>query len=136
MAEHYLVLTAEEREYLANRLNSALSETRVEVHRTHTPAYRERVLHEEARILACSTGGRHGRALSGTHRRGKRVSGESPELRVVGDASRGAPHPYARLPGARAPRGSADPRMLDRGAPWPSIIWYSPPRKESIWRIA
>jgi hypothetical protein len=47
MAEHYLVLTDEEREYLANLLNSALSETRVEVHRTHTPAYRERVLHEE-----------------------------------------------------------------------------------------
>ena len=33
-------------------------------------------------------------------------------------------------------RGHADRRMPDRGEPWPGIIWYSPPRKESIWRIA
>jgi hypothetical protein len=47
MAEHYLILTAEERVYLVDLLNSVLSETRVEVHRTHTPAYREQVLHAE-----------------------------------------------------------------------------------------
>jgi hypothetical protein len=47
MAEHYLVLTAEEREYLANLLSSELSETRVEARRTHTPDYRERVIHTE-----------------------------------------------------------------------------------------
>ena len=47
MAEHVLVLTAEEREYLVGLLNSALSETRVEARRTHTPDWREHVLHAE-----------------------------------------------------------------------------------------
>jgi len=39
--------TAEEREYLVRLLEARLGETRVEVHRTHTPDYREQVKHEE-----------------------------------------------------------------------------------------
>jgi hypothetical protein len=47
MAEFQLVLNAQEKEYLLNLLKAALGETRVEVHRTHTPGYREQVLGEE-----------------------------------------------------------------------------------------
>ena len=47
MAEFRLELTAREREYLAGLLQAALSETRVEVHRTHTPDFRDQVLGEE-----------------------------------------------------------------------------------------
>jgi hypothetical protein len=45
-----LPLTEEERAELARLLEHVLGETRVEVHRTHTPAYRDQVLHQEALI--------------------------------------------------------------------------------------
>jgi hypothetical protein len=47
MAESQITLTREEREYLVRLLQSTIGETRVEAHRTHTPAFRERVLAEE-----------------------------------------------------------------------------------------
>jgi hypothetical protein len=50
MNEAQLVLTSEERDYLVRLLQSALKETRVEVHRTHTPGFREAVLGEESLV--------------------------------------------------------------------------------------
>ncbi len=47
MAEIRITLTEEEKDYLLRFLQSAMGETRVEVHRTHTPAFRETVLAEE-----------------------------------------------------------------------------------------
>jgi hypothetical protein len=47
MAEFHLVLNEQEKAYLEGLLKSALGETRVEVHRTHTPDYRQQVLGEE-----------------------------------------------------------------------------------------
>jgi hypothetical protein len=47
MAEFHLVLNEQEKAYLERILKSALGETRVEVHRTHTPDYRQQVLGEE-----------------------------------------------------------------------------------------
>ena len=47
MAELNVVLSTEEKDYLVGLLETALGETRVEVHRTHTPAYREQVLRQE-----------------------------------------------------------------------------------------
>ena len=43
MAEHPLVLSDEEQQYLITHLRSALGETRVESHHTRTSAYREQV---------------------------------------------------------------------------------------------
>jgi hypothetical protein len=47
MAEFNLVINDQERAELQSLLESSLGETRVEVHRTHTPGYREDVKHEE-----------------------------------------------------------------------------------------
>lgn len=47
MAEFHLQLSEREKQYLEGLLASALGETRVEAHRTHTPGYREQVLSEE-----------------------------------------------------------------------------------------
>jgi hypothetical protein len=47
---HTLSLSAEERDSLLDLLRQALGETRVEVHRTHTPAFRELVLAQEVLI--------------------------------------------------------------------------------------
>jgi hypothetical protein len=47
MAETRIVLTQEERDYLLRILQSAIGETRVEVHRTHSPNFRTQVLAEE-----------------------------------------------------------------------------------------
>jgi hypothetical protein len=47
MAEFNLLLNAQEREELLRVLKSSLGETRVEVHHTHTPGYRENVKQEE-----------------------------------------------------------------------------------------
>lgn len=47
MAEFHLTLSEREKQYLEGLLKSALGETRVEAHRTHTPVYREQVLGEE-----------------------------------------------------------------------------------------
>jgi hypothetical protein len=47
MAESQLTLSAEEREYLANLLETVLKEKRVEEHRTRTLTYRQYVVHEE-----------------------------------------------------------------------------------------
>ena len=41
-----LALTAQERDYLANLLETVLKDTRIEEHRTRTPLYRESVLRE------------------------------------------------------------------------------------------
>ena len=43
-------LTAEEKQYLIRLLDARLGEARVEVHRTHTPDYREQVQQEEALV--------------------------------------------------------------------------------------
>ena len=48
MAEHPLVLSDEEQQYLITHLKSALQETRVESHHTRTSAYREQVRGEDA----------------------------------------------------------------------------------------
>jgi hypothetical protein len=50
MAELTLVLNEPERRELLRLLNQALGDTRVEVHHTHTPGYREIVQQEEAVI--------------------------------------------------------------------------------------
>ena len=50
MGELQLTLTAEEREYLVNLLETVLKDTRVEEHRTRTPSYREFVLRQEELI--------------------------------------------------------------------------------------
>jgi len=47
MAEFDLKISDQERTELLRLLTSSLGETRVEVHRTHTPDYRETVKHEE-----------------------------------------------------------------------------------------
>ena len=47
MAEFHLVLNEQEKSYLEGVLKSALGESRVEAHRTHTPDYRQQVLSEE-----------------------------------------------------------------------------------------
>lgn len=45
-----LMLTAEEQEFLANLLETALKNARIEEHRTRTPNYREHVIHNEELI--------------------------------------------------------------------------------------
>jgi hypothetical protein len=52
MTESQLTLTAEERQYLVDLLETALKEARVEEHRTRTPTYRQHVLHREDLIVA------------------------------------------------------------------------------------
>jgi hypothetical protein len=55
MNEFQLLLSTEEKDYLVRLLNTVLRETRVEVHRTHTPGFRESVIGEESlvrRLLA------------------------------------------------------------------------------------
>ncbi len=47
MAEHHVLLTQAEKEYLLRILQTAFGETRVEAHRTHSPNYRQTVLAEE-----------------------------------------------------------------------------------------
>jgi hypothetical protein len=49
---HSLAISEEERTELVRLLEQALGETRVEMHRTHTPAYRDRVKGEEALLRA------------------------------------------------------------------------------------
>ena len=46
-SEFTLTLTTEERDELLRLVEQAFGDTRVEAHRTHTPGYREQVLHEE-----------------------------------------------------------------------------------------
>lgn len=47
MTEVQLNLSAQERQYLAELLQSELKETRVEEHRTRTPSYREHIVQRE-----------------------------------------------------------------------------------------
>ena len=47
MAEFNLLINEQERAELLRVLKNSLGETRVEVHHTHTPAYRESVKEEE-----------------------------------------------------------------------------------------
>lgn len=44
---HNFMISEEERAELIRILESAVGENRVEIHRTHTPDYRERVLGEQ-----------------------------------------------------------------------------------------
>jgi len=44
--------TAEERQYLVRVLEARLGDTRVEVHRTHSPDFREEVKQEEELVRA------------------------------------------------------------------------------------
>lgn len=48
----HLTLTPQESSFLANLLQTALKETRIEEHRTRTPLYREHVLEKERLIEA------------------------------------------------------------------------------------
>ena len=50
MAEFNLMINDQERAELLRVLKTSLGETRVEVHRTHTPGFREDVQQEEAVI--------------------------------------------------------------------------------------
>lgn len=50
--EIHLALTAEEKSALLELLAQSFGETRVEMHRTHTPQFRERVLNHENLIRA------------------------------------------------------------------------------------
>ncbi|MFI5455701.1 MAG: hypothetical protein ACHRXM_09645 [Isosphaerales bacterium] len=52
LSSHTLTLSSEERDTLLDLLRQALGETRVEVHRTHTPAFRDKVLGQECIIRA------------------------------------------------------------------------------------
>lgn len=52
MADMQMMLTAEEREFLAGLLEIALKDTRVEEHRTRNPTYREHIVHREELIKA------------------------------------------------------------------------------------
>jgi len=47
MADIQITLSSDEKQYLLRTLQTAIGESRVEVHRTHTPDFRERVLDEE-----------------------------------------------------------------------------------------
>ena len=47
MADIQITLSSDEKQYLLRTLQTAIGESRVEVHRTHTPDFRERVLAEE-----------------------------------------------------------------------------------------
>jgi hypothetical protein len=47
MVEQNLVINEQERSELMRILRNSLADTRVEVHHTHTPGYREEVKHEE-----------------------------------------------------------------------------------------
>ncbi len=44
---HSFMISEEERAKLIQLLEQDLGETRVEIHRTHTPEYRERVINEQ-----------------------------------------------------------------------------------------
>lgn len=47
MAEQPMPLTDEERNFLTGLLEFTLHDTRVEEHRTRSPAYRQHILHRE-----------------------------------------------------------------------------------------
>ena len=51
MAEMQVTLSAEERDYLIQVLETSLKNHRVEEHRTRAPTYREKILQEE-KLLA------------------------------------------------------------------------------------
>jgi len=51
MAEMQVTLSAEERDYLIQVLETSLKSHRVEEHRTRAPTYREKILQEE-KLLA------------------------------------------------------------------------------------
>jgi hypothetical protein len=53
--ETTVMLTCDEKNYLVRTLQNAVGETRVEVHRTHTPQFRDRVLEEEHLIRGLLT---------------------------------------------------------------------------------
>jgi hypothetical protein len=47
MADTQLALTAEERSFLVDLLETTMKQTRVEEHRTRAPTYRENILKQE-----------------------------------------------------------------------------------------
>jgi hypothetical protein len=51
MAEHQMMLTAEEHDFLRRLLEEALKETRIEEHRTRKLSYREYVLQKENLLI-------------------------------------------------------------------------------------
>jgi hypothetical protein len=51
MTELQFTLAAEERECLVGVLQRVLTDTRIEEHRTRTPAYRDHILHEEELLV-------------------------------------------------------------------------------------
>jgi len=52
MADFQITLTAEERKFLVELLETTLKETRIEEHRTRAPSYREHILQKENLMLA------------------------------------------------------------------------------------
>jgi hypothetical protein len=71
MAEQNLVINEQERSELARVLRNYLGETRVEVHHTHTPGYREEVKHEEEVLRGAAPKNRGHPALSPATRGGR-----------------------------------------------------------------
>ena len=55
MSDLQVTLSAEEREYLLNLLQTTLKSVRVEEHRTRTPLFREHVLQQEKLALGLLT---------------------------------------------------------------------------------
>jgi hypothetical protein len=49
---HSITISEEERAEITRLLEQVLGETRVEVHRTHTPEYRQRVMAQETLLRA------------------------------------------------------------------------------------
>jgi hypothetical protein len=52
MSELQITLTAQERQFLVGLLETNLKDTRIEEHRTRTPAYREHVVQHEDLIVS------------------------------------------------------------------------------------
>jgi hypothetical protein len=52
MASFQITLSGDEKELLVQMLETELGETRVEVHHTHTPAYRDKVQSREVAVRA------------------------------------------------------------------------------------
>jgi hypothetical protein len=52
MSDSQIEITAEERTFLIEFLQTALKEARIEEHRTRTPSFREHILHKEDLIAA------------------------------------------------------------------------------------
>lgn len=94
MAEHPLVLSDEEQQYLRTRLRSALDEIRVESHHTRTSAYRERVRREEALLRGLLA--KLGVAVPATPLEAMAVPARPPEAMAVPAAANPPGDPWPR----------------------------------------